>query len=229
MSDNRLLALFQQILSGGSSETPLLASEVERRLIATGITIDINGLITFTQPLAFPGTSLTNIANANIAAGAAIDWSKINKTGSNLTDLTTRALAGLTDYVEWTTVAYASGNFTGSGSMTWTVDSGDQAAFRYRVVGKTMTVFFDIRTTTVAGTPSTSLQIAIPGGYALANDNESFQMIRIFDNGTPAIGYAAVRNTGAGIQLQRTIDGSTNWSAATNTTSVQGTVDFQVA
>jgi hypothetical protein len=38
------------------------------------------------------------LTNANIAAGADIDWSKINKTGSSLGDLTTRTTSNLTDF-----------------------------------------------------------------------------------------------------------------------------------
>lgn len=159
-------------------------------------------------------------------SGAGTDGSIVNKA---LLTAIADAIDALPLGGAWNSVTFATGNFTGSGSMTWTVASGDQVAFRYIVVGKLMTVFFDIRTTTVGGTPNTALQIAIPGGYAAGNDNISLQPIRVFDNGTAAVGFAQVRNTGAGIQLFRSIDGGTNWSAATDTTSVQGTITFQVA
>lgn len=129
----------------------------------------------------------------------------------------------------WTSVAFSAGNFTGNGSMTWTFDAGDQVAFRYEVILNTMTVFVDIQNTTVGGTLNTALQIAIPGGYAATNDNEGYQPVRIINNGTAAFGYALVRNTGAGIQIFRTVDGTTNWSSATNASGVQGTIRFQVA
>lgn len=41
--------------------------------------------------------TLSNIANSNVSATAAIDWSKINKSGSNLTDIATRSHTSLSD------------------------------------------------------------------------------------------------------------------------------------
>lgn len=66
---------------------------------------------------------------------------------------------------EWTNVAYSAGNFTANGTMTWTVDSGDQLAYSYTVIGKTMYLAFTISTTDIGGTANSELRIAMPGGY----------------------------------------------------------------
>lgn len=59
------------------------------------LTSDVAGVL----PVANGGTGttsgLTNLVNANVGAGAAIAWSKISKTGSTLTDFTTRAASDL--------------------------------------------------------------------------------------------------------------------------------------
>jgi hypothetical protein len=41
--------------------------------------------------------TVSNIVNANISASAAVDWSKVNKSGSNLTDIATRSHTSLSD------------------------------------------------------------------------------------------------------------------------------------
>lgn len=62
MADNRLLALFQQMLTSASSEEPLLADEAMRRLIAAGITIDASGNISFVNGFTVQtgGTGITS-------------------------------------------------------------------------------------------------------------------------------------------------------------------------
>jgi hypothetical protein len=126
---------------------------------------------------------------------------------------------------EWIQVAYAGGNFTGNASMTWTVDAGDQSTYTYTLVGKTMTVAWFLATTTVAGTPNTTLQITIPGGFTA---NQTMFAAHFYkDNG--ATNVAGIVQVAAGttvIGLFK-ID-SSNWSAATNTTQTIGQISFEV-
>ena len=65
-------------------------------------------------------------------------------------------------------VTYASGNFTASAG-TWTVDSGDQAQYRYSLVGKIMTIWVSLTTTSTSAGFGAELWLAIPGGFSVAN------------------------------------------------------------
>ena len=103
----------------------------------------------------------------------------------------TGAAAGL----EWVTPSFDAGNFTASGSMTWTVIAGNVTCYKYRLVGKTMTVAFSIGNTTIGGTPDTSLQIKVPASKTGATTNESNPCVVTDGNGTQYTGYALVSGT----------------------------------
>lgn len=126
---------------------------------------------------------------------------------------------------EWTDVAFSAGNFTGSGSMTWTVGSIDQVTLAYMIVGHTMTVAFYIDTSTVGGTPSTELRIAVPGGYTIAGRTMRSAGFAS-DNGTigPCMVQAGVGQT----FLQIFNSTFTPWAASTDTTMVSGQITFSI-
>jgi hypothetical protein len=126
---------------------------------------------------------------------------------------------------EWSNVTHAGGNFTGSGSMTWTVASGDQLVYRYMNVGKTITVRWRIATSTVGGTPGVALLIAIPAGYTANGDADGVH--KYFDNGTRGFGSWYVANGGSVIQLNLA-DETANWAASTDNTITVGQATFQV-
>src|SRR3990167_787127 len=88
--------------------------------------------------------------------GIALTWAEMDANFSGLAD------GSLISAATWTTPTFSAGDFTASGSMTWTVDAGDVVTYAYTIINKVMTVLFYIDPTTVGGTPSTSLQIAIP-------------------------------------------------------------------
>ena len=125
----------------------------------------------------------------------------------------------------WLTRAFAAGNYTGSGSMTWTVDAGDVVLERYLLSGRTLTVFCRITTTTVGGTPSTALQVLIPGGYSAVTLGET--VAPISDNGGATAAGRALINASV-IQVFKDFTSTANWAAATNTTSVFFTISFEV-
>lgn len=69
----------------------------------------------------------------------------------------------------WVTATTADATaFTGSGTMTWTVDIADQANVSYMLVGKTMTLNVRLDSTSVGGAVSNILRMRIPGGYIAA-------------------------------------------------------------
>ncbi len=114
-------------------------------------------------------------------------------------------------------VAYASGNFTGSGSMTWTVAEADQDSFTYVQYGNMILIIASFADTTVGGTPDTQLMTAMPGGFTIAADAQAVFPGR--NAGTRMFG-AVVTSTGTNDKFRFYIESFGNWSAATNTTFV---------
>jgi hypothetical protein len=125
---------------------------------------------------------------------------------------------------EWTNVTFAAGNFTGNNAMTWTVASGDQITFHYMAVGKTLFVNVYIDTSTVGGTPDTTLMIAIPGGFTAAKKVQN--SCPLFDNGVGATGFARVTASGTVIEIGR-MDGA-NFTASADNTYVRVMMAFEV-
>lgn len=121
-------------------------------------------------------------------------------------------------------VAFAAGNFTGSGAMTWTVAVGDQLTFSYQQRGKTLKVWFTIATSTVGGTLSNTLQIAIPASFAVAA--EVHVSASVFDNNVGVASIARVRVSQTNIEILRYDAG--NFSASTDLTFARGCIEFEV-
>lgn len=113
--------------------------------------------------------------------------------------------------------AFTAGEWTASGSMTWTVQSGDVVARTYRVIGDTIFTNLQVTTTSVGGTPSTSLRVILPGAFTA---QEVVQVpCHIYDNGTYTTGTAITAVGSLIINIQRTDGG--NFTASTNNTSIQ--------
>lgn len=125
----------------------------------------------------------------------------------------------------WVSPTFSAGDYTASGSMTWTVANGDVATYEYMINRKTMTVNFAINTSTVAGTPSTTLKIAIPASKVAAH--QTYNACGYFnDNGTVRPAMVSVVVDGTTINIDRT-DGS-NMTAATDSTYAKGSITFQI-
>jgi hypothetical protein len=124
----------------------------------------------------------------------------------------------------WIDVPYASGNFTASSLMTWTVDSGDQITYAYLLEGKTLKVVAYLDTTTIGGTLHTSLFIAIPAGFTAAKKVQSAAVA--FDNGIGTATFNRVVVSGTTVETGRA--DSANWAASTNNTFVRVNIDVLV-
>lgn len=121
-------------------------------------------------------------------------------------------------------VTYASGDFTGSGTITWTVDSGDLEAFWYQQFGKVLQVNVSIATSTVSGSGA-ELRVKIPGGFTTTRFAAS-PLIMGFDNNiaTPVNQFVNAADTNLHFGRQD----AGNWAAATNTTYIRGQQTFEV-
>lgn len=130
-----------------------------------------------------------------------------------------RLARGIGSGASWTQVPFNASDFTGNGSMTWTVAEGDVIVHQYLVIGKVMHFLFDVNTTTVGGTPSTFLRIAMPGGFTLAAFPRT--PIVVDDNTTLGTGMAEPASATL-IGLAVNVGASANWQASTNLTRVWG-------
>jgi hypothetical protein len=124
----------------------------------------------------------------------------------------------------WQNVPFSAGNFTGAGSMTVTLTSGDQVRYRYMVIGESMWVEVDLRGIDIGGTPSLSIQIAIPGGFSATANNQGWNVLRVTDNGLIGTGFALVNNDGSGIQIRRSMGGGDNWTVGTGVAAIFGVI-----
>jgi hypothetical protein len=134
------------------------------------------------------------------------------------------------DQGSWFTPAYASGDFTGNASMTWTVDSGDVTTDRYYILGTFVIYQFYYQSTSVGGTPSTDLRRALP---TLLTPKTASEIVstwgRNLDNGTANDGFTFTFGTGGLFFTMRRDKTSGNWAASTNNTSIQGTHIWELA
>lgn len=126
---------------------------------------------------------------------------------------------------EWTDVAFASGNFTASGSMTWTVQSADQITFEYMLIGHTMFLSVYLDSTTVGGTASNQLFIKIPGGFSAAKKVQGMSLG--FDNGTAVSTFTRVSAGGTTVEVGKS--DVSNFALSTNNTFIRVIMAFEVS
>jgi hypothetical protein len=127
------------------------------------------------------------------------------------------------DEYRWITPTYSAGHFTGSGSITWSVDEGDVRTYAARRVKNTMTVVFSIVTSSVTGS-GTQLRLDIPGTRTAAK--YTVNPVYILDNGNREVGFAHVNISSGNIFIE--LVDSTTWAAASDTTEVYGEITFEL-
>lgn len=124
-------------------------------------------------------------------------------------------------------VAYAGLAFTGTGTLVWTVASGDLITMSYQQQNNTLFAYIRITTSTVSGAGNTlivSESSLIPGGFTLnAALTAALLGIRVIDNGNTTTGFI---NVSAGYRFTRS--DTANWAAATDTTQVDATLTLLV-
>lgn len=114
---------------------------------------------------------------------------------------------------DWTSVPYAAGNFTGSGTISWTVVVGNQQTLAATVVGHTLTYSFLINGTTVAGAGN-ELHLAFPVGVTSAKTMRGWLLYS--DAGAAAVMSICEARPGDTFLRLFKIDGS-NWTAGAGT------------
>lgn len=127
-------------------------------------------------------------------------------------------------------VAFDAGNFTATGSMTWTVESGDVRAFKYTQRGAQVTIALAVADFTTGGTADTTLRALLPNSFTAANQGTVavYAFGRGRANGGTLQGVVAYTAAGASTFLHLDkFDGST-WANGTNNGDVQGSVTLFV-
>ena len=114
--------------------------------------------------------------------------------------------------------AFSAQNFTADVG-NWTVASGDVTALRYALTGKTLTIWFDIVTTTVSATPS-FLAITLPESLSAAFTGYTGQYAYTDNDGSWKIGSSHVTLNGSTLEFYML--GGSNWSVSADLTSLHG-------
>lgn len=160
---------------------------------------------------------------ASTAATARSNLGLVIGTDVQAFDADLTAWAGA-EYVAVTDVAFSAGNFTGSGSMTWSVAAGDVNCLVYTIMGKMMTVWFNLQTTSVAGTLARFLQIAIPASKTARN--QVYGVYHYFEGTSWLRGFVSVDASGSVIRLER--QDNSNWLNTSDGTYVLGQLSFPI-
>lgn len=121
-------------------------------------------------------------------------------------------------------VPYDPSNFTAAGAMTWDVARGDQKTYGYTVVNKRLWLDVYLDTTSISGTPSGQLFVAIPGGYVAARTVQVH--VPLFDNGVAADAYARVMDGDRQVEIGRMDLAAL--TASTRNTYVRCSMNFPV-
>jgi hypothetical protein len=88
--------------------------------------------------------------------------------------------------------------FTGNGAMTWTVQVADVAAEWYSITGPFCLYTIQLITTTVGGTPNSTLSIKLPDGLDTRLSDSTFDRVTYFAQATSSIRCLATANASSG-------------------------------
>lgn len=161
-----------------------------------------------TQGSALSVLGVTGNATADHASiAAATDFHVLRRSGTAV------AFGSLGD---WTTPGFSAGDFTGSGSLTVTVDSGDVDCYQYkRLDNNTILLQVQLENFTTGGTPATEVRVAIPGGLTATKLSSVIGFAR--NNGGTAAACAIQTQVGvAYVRCFRNLTLSDTWANGTN-------------
>lgn len=121
-------------------------------------------------------------------------------------------------------IAYAGGDFTGSGSMTVTVDGGDVQTFAYQQRGKIVSVMIWLNTVTVGGSVAGSIYVALPNSWVVTKSVAFGGVLK--DNGTWGPMLIFVQATESRVTCAK--GDLSSWTLSTNNSNLIGSATFEV-
>ena len=125
----------------------------------------------------------------------------------------------------WITPVFSAGEYTGVSPMVWTVDAGDIAGFAYLLCGRSLHVRIAIQSSSISGTPGSTLRRALPVGLVGAPQQQVFPVALLINNGTFTFdSYGQVGVSGTVMEFVR-VGGL---SVSTNTTGVYAQTTIEV-
>lgn len=222
------------VADGGTGQSTAQAAINALTAVAGGGNEHILTKDTGTSNAVWKANAATDAFTVKIDVGATADYigaassDGVLRTGTGLsyTDGGNFVTLGL-DIGTWTTPTFDAGDFTASGAMTWTVAEADAVNYQYMIIGKTMYVNFYVQLTTVGGTPSTELRIAIPASKTCTKTS-LFSTLANDAGGGNTAAATVVQSGETWITCYKDLVGTGNWSAATNTTGVFGSIVFEI-
>lgn len=152
-------------------------------------------------------------------------------TGTTGTILGDALFDSIRDYIgdTWTSVAYSAGNFGGVGTMTWTVDSGDQTTYAYSERGKSMTLTFYITGTDVGGSVGAYLELTVPNGRTITTHQVRVPCWISDAGGSFQTGMLLAVPGETFIRIYKDLSLGTNWTSTTgDNTTVAGQITFMI-
>lgn len=132
-----------------------------------------------------------------------------------------------TDYPapQFFNVPFAAANFGATGSMTWTVDSGDVVTFTYAIFGSMMWIWLRLATTTVGGTVAgQQLTIKLPNGVLAAKTVSMPATAGPNGGATESVLVASVAGSNLLVMARYAAD----WAAGANNTSIDFAIAVQI-
>lgn len=108
----------------------------------------------------------------------------------------------------------ASATYTASGSMTWTVAAGDISRWAYYLSGRVLQLQFSLVDTTLGGTPSSTLEGTIPGGYT--NTTATHSTYQLKNTTTIAAGHVFASSSATTIGFRKIDDSNLTVSGSDN-------------
>lgn len=134
------------------------------------------------------------------------------------------------DYnVPYTTVPYASGDYTTTNATTWTPQTTANVSFGYAIKGNIMTVFYNSGVSSVSATSTPELRLKIPGGKTSVSPGDGgIENVYAVDSNITTTGPYLLDIPGGVTYLRWMRASAGNWSSSTNTTTITGVTSFAV-
>lgn len=130
----------------------------------------------------------------------------------------------------WITATHADANYVAVGGGTFTVTSGDVISMRSRLIGRTLTVAFDLATTSIAGTVSeVNILKAAYGGFTWATGRTFGHRGEMLENATRVTMHYNVEAPSGGVLIRIFRGDIANLTASADNAYFQGGLTAEVA